>query len=88
MRFRRKAEEVIATQYTKDQSHPALFFSDLHQFSAILTDFCIVEVEYGDWIVEIGSKVKVLKDEYFKEHYEVIPEKVTRPKLIIVTDCE
>ncbi len=88
MRYRRKAVEVLATQFTETQSHPAIITNDLYQVPSIQTDFGFVEVSYGDWVIEIDGKIKVLKDEYFKEHYEVIPERVTRPKLILVTDCE
>lgn len=94
LRYRRKAVEVVATQFTKTQTHPAIYhlitadkMPDF-RFSVIMTDFGEVKIECGDWVVEINGKVKVLKDEYFKEHYEVIAEKTTRPKLIIVTDCE
>lgn len=97
MRFRRKVVDVIATQFTETQTHEAVL-SKLHVFAGdkldipvfryyIATDFGDVEIRFGDWVVEISGKIKVLKDEYFKEHYEVIPEKVTRPKLIFTTDC-
>lgn len=88
MKYRRKAIEAVATQFTETQSHSAIITNELYQVPSIQTDFGFVEVKHGDWVVEINGKVKVLKDEYFKEHYEVIPEKVTRPKFILVTDCE
>lgn len=88
MRYKRKAVEVVATQYTENQTHPAIIFNDLFRDFEIRTDFGHVEINFGDWVVEIDGKIKVLKDEYFKEHYEVIVEKVQRPKLIIVADCE
>ena len=53
----------------------------------IMTDFGEVEINYGDWIVEINGKIKVLKDDYFKEHYEVIPDYSGRPKLVFTNDC-
>lgn len=86
-RYRRKATEVVATQFTKTQNHPAIVWNDLYQTSSIQTDFGFVEIEFGDWIVEINNKIKVLKDEYFKEHYEIIPEVINRPKLIFTNDC-
>lgn len=88
MRYRRKVVEVIATQFTETQSHSAIIANDLYQVPSIKTDFGTVEIQFGDWVVEINGKIKVLKDVYFKEHYEVILEKVQRPKLVIVADCE
>lgn len=88
MRYRRKVAEVVATQYTETQSHPAIVYNHSVQDFGIETDFGQVQINFGDWVVEINGKIKVLKDEYFKEHYEVIPEKVQRPKLVIVSDCD
>lgn len=98
MRYRRKAIEVIATQLTITQSHPSVstlivdWVGDNNDIPVsanyIKTDFGTVEIQFGDWVVEINGKIKVLKDEYFKEHYEVILEKVQRPKLVIVADCD
>lgn len=98
MRYRRKAIEVIATQLTVIQSHPSVSTSIVDwvgdncdipvSANYINTDFGTVEIQFGDWVVEIDGKIKVLKDEYFKEHYEEIAEKVQRPKLVIVADCD
>lgn len=86
-KYRRKVVDVIATQYTETQSHSAIEVSDVFQGYSILTDFGIVEINYGDWVIEINGKIKVLTDEYFKEHYEEIPEKVKKNQLKFVSDC-
>lgn len=84
MRYRRKAIEVVATQYIETQVHHNGSFQEF----GIDTDFSEVQIRFGDWVVEIDGKIEVLKDEYFKKHYELIIEKVQRPKLILITDCD
>lgn len=96
-KYKRKSVEVIATQLRVEQSHPAIiskivsFYGDNNDIplskNYIQTDFGEVEIEFGDWVIEIDNKIKVLKDKYFKENYEVIPDVATRKKLIIVNDC-
>lgn len=96
-KYKRIATEVIATQLTVEQSHPAViskvvsYYGDNNDIplslNYIKTDFGEVQIEFGDWIVEINGKIKVLKDEYFKENYQLVPEVVSRKKLIIVNDC-
>jgi hypothetical protein len=98
LNYRRKSVEVVATQLTHPQLHPSVRVvhvelgdkdgENSNMLYYIQTDFGEVEIKIGDWIVEIDSKIKVLKDEYFKEHYEEIVENIKRPKLILVTDCE
>ena len=87
MNYRRKSVNVVATQVVDISSHPSLHLNALYQVLSIETDFGFVPVEIGDWVIEINSKIKILKDEYFKEHYEVIPDYSNKPKLIFTNDC-
>lgn len=99
MKYRRKAVDVIATQFTELGSHPAIHIRNMVTYydentpvkeprTCIETDFGFVAVRVGDWVVEINGKVKILRDEYFKEHYELIPDYSNRPKLVFVSDCD
>lgn len=90
-RFQRKTVEVIATQWFELGDHPSVYLT-LHEEATkeqptFSTKFGNVVVNSGDWIVEIGNDVKILKDDYFKEHYVEIVERIPT-KFKFVTDCE
>jgi uncharacterized protein Usg len=85
--YRRKVVEVIATQWFKMGDHPAVIENALYLTPSIQTDFGFVEVGVGDWVVEIDGKIKILKDRYFKQHYEAIPDFNYKSKFIFTTDC-
>jgi hypothetical protein len=90
--YRRKVVEVIATQWFKMGDHPAVQLSivdewDVDESPSIETDFGWVGVNAGDWVVEIDGKIKILKDRYFKQHYESIPDFNYKSKFIFTTDC-
>lgn len=90
-KYTRKTIEVIATQWFKLGDHSSVFFT-IHEEATkeqatFSTKFGNVVVNSGDWIVEIGNDVKILKDDYFKKHYVEVIEKITT-KFKFVTDCD
>ena len=87
--FQRKSVNVLATRWFELGDHPAVNIDNIELTPSILTDFGYVPVEQGDWVVEINGKIKILKDWYFKENYEMVP--VTHDyisKLKFVSDCD